>query len=66
MLEPFEKSDEENAKVKMDREALHSMMKSWLVPRSTGILSLPGQENKSEKKNSSSSTYIEGSSKNRT
>jgi hypothetical protein len=65
MLEPFEKSDQEDTRVKMDREALYSMMKSWLVPRTTGILILPGQENRPDKTKPSSNNPFEGSSLNR-
>ncbi len=61
MLEPFETSNQENNKVKMDREVLHSMMKSWNVPRTTGTLSLPDQNLPAEKKHSSLGIPTEGS-----
>ncbi len=60
MLEPFETSNQENNKVKMDREVLHSMMKSWNVPENYGTLSLPDQ-NYPEKKHSSLGIPTEGS-----
>ncbi|GAP22544.1 hypothetical protein [Leptolinea tardivitalis] len=51
MLEPIKKTDDDLGKVKMDREALESTMKSWLIPKSTGAL------HPSEKVDGDSETY---------
>lgn len=49
MLEPFEKYDQEHGKVKLDREVLSSMMKSWLMPRGTGPLGSQIEKEAAEK-----------------
>jgi hypothetical protein len=54
MLEPFEKNDQEHGIVKLDREVLSSMMKSWLVPRTTGPLQYPIEKEPAEKDSLSS------------
>jgi hypothetical protein len=60
MLEPCEKSDQERSRIQVDHEALGSMMKSWLVPRMTGILRQPGQTELPENKLSSTDVHFEG------
>jgi hypothetical protein len=58
MLEPFEKSDQDAGKVKIDREALNSTLKSWLMPGSTGTLNQAGLTEDTEKKKPENIIYL--------
>jgi hypothetical protein len=65
MLEPIEKSDQDTGKVKIDREALNSTLKSWLIPGSTGTLSQSGVTKETEKKKPENIIYLgDGNTKN--
>lgn len=65
MLEPFEKSEQDEGKVKIDRAALNSTLKSWLMPGSTGTLNQAGVTEEIEKKKPENIIYLgDGISKN--
>jgi hypothetical protein len=65
MLEPFEKSEQDVGKVKIDRAALNSTLKSWLMPGSTGTLNQAGVTEEIEKKKPENIIYLgDGISKN--
>jgi len=65
MLEPFEKSNQDAGKVKIDREALNSTLKSWLMPGSTGTLNQARVTEEIEKKKPENIIYLgDGSTKN--
>jgi len=65
MLEPYEKSEQDTGKVKIDREALNSTLKSWLMPGSTGTLKQAGVTEEIEKKKPENIIYLgDGTSKN--
>lgn len=66
MFEPFEQPNQNDSKVQMDRDALCSMMKSWLVPRSTGTLQQPAPTEEPDKNPSLKKTDIEASIRIRT
>lgn len=59
MLEPIDAEKNNDKDVKMDREVLHSMMKSWLTPRPTGILFSPETPDSTKKKISESDQSAE-------